>query len=213
MTEKLKKILIVRGVLEVLTGLHIGGLKETVKIGGVDNPIIRDGNGNIFLPGSSLKGKLRYLLELSGKEDKILTKLFGPKSKSEETNKEGKKSDEKKPGLLIVRDAYPTEPIIPEVKPENTIKQDGQAMPREQERVPKGAKFNVEFVLGIPEGDDENIYLGILKEGLRLLELNYLGGSGTRGYGKVRFERNLKKYKVEPGTDLKEQPDGELILE
>ena len=59
----LKGKLILSGCITTDTGLHIGGLSETLKIGGTDNPVIRDAFGRILIPGSSLKGKIRSLLE------------------------------------------------------------------------------------------------------------------------------------------------------
>ena len=63
---KLVGKIIIKSKIEAVTGLHIGGTKETLKIGGLDNPVIRDAQGRIFIPGSSLKGKIRCLLERSG---------------------------------------------------------------------------------------------------------------------------------------------------
>ena len=61
---KLYKKLIIRGTLKCLTGLHIGASKETAEIGGVDLPVVRrKDNNEPFIPGSSLKGKIRCLLE------------------------------------------------------------------------------------------------------------------------------------------------------
>jgi CRISPR-associated protein Csm3 len=56
-----------RGNIILKTGLHIGGLQESMQIGGVDLPIIRDSANNLpYIPGSSLKGKLRSTLEKFG---------------------------------------------------------------------------------------------------------------------------------------------------
>ena len=55
---------IIKGKIVCETGLHIGGITEGVEIGGVDLPVIRDSLTEIpYIPGSSLKGKLRHLLE------------------------------------------------------------------------------------------------------------------------------------------------------
>lgn len=55
---------ILRGKFECLTGLHIGGSKEKLEIGGVDSPVVRNPRDRFpYVPGSSLKGKLRSLLE------------------------------------------------------------------------------------------------------------------------------------------------------
>jgi CRISPR-associated protein Csm3 len=54
----------ITSVLTVETGLHIGGGGETLKIGGIDKPVIRDPITDYpYLPGSSIKGKLRSILE------------------------------------------------------------------------------------------------------------------------------------------------------
>ena len=56
--------LIVRGKIECLTGLHIGGSKEKMEIGGVDSIVVRSPQSDFpYIPGSSLKGKMRHLLE------------------------------------------------------------------------------------------------------------------------------------------------------
>jgi CRISPR-associated protein Csm3 len=53
----------VEGSIKVVTGLHIGGSKETLEIGAVDSPVIKTPTGVPFIPGSSLKGKMRGLLD------------------------------------------------------------------------------------------------------------------------------------------------------
>lgn len=50
--------------IETVTGLHIGGSDTGIEIGGVDKIVIRDPlTGRPYIPGSSLKGKIRSLLE------------------------------------------------------------------------------------------------------------------------------------------------------
>ena len=50
----------ISGVIEVVTGMHIGGSSAFSAIGAVDSPVIRDVRTNLpMLPGSSLKGKMR----------------------------------------------------------------------------------------------------------------------------------------------------------
>jgi CRISPR-associated protein Csm3 len=61
---------------------------------------------------------------------------------------------------------------------------------RQFERVPAGAEFNIEFIINIFEGDDENALLQTFKNGIKLLENDYLGGSGSRGYGQVKVHLN-----------------------
>jgi CRISPR-associated protein Csm3 len=57
--------LILEGDLECQTGLHIGAGKGSLEIGGADNPVVKDAFGLPYIPGSSLRGKLRALLEQS----------------------------------------------------------------------------------------------------------------------------------------------------
>ena len=81
--------------------------------------------------------------------------------------------------------------LLVEVKTENRIDRiRGVAEhPRQTERVPAGAKFDFTVsikVLNIDSADGKDLRT-VLYRGLRLLELDSLGGSGSRGYGKVKF--------------------------
>jgi CRISPR-associated protein Csm3 len=55
--------LLIEGDLVCETGLHIGAGKGTLEIGGADNPVVKDAFGRPYVPGSSLRGRLRSLLE------------------------------------------------------------------------------------------------------------------------------------------------------
>lgn len=57
--------LILEGTLHCETGLHIGAGKGSLEIGGADNPVVKDAFGLPYVPGSSLRGRLRSLLEHS----------------------------------------------------------------------------------------------------------------------------------------------------
>ncbi|WP_298534919.1 type III-A CRISPR-associated RAMP protein Csm3 [uncultured Methanobrevibacter sp.] len=203
-----KENYIIKGEIVCETGLHIGGSNDNIEIGGSDNVVIRDSTSDLpFIPGSSLKGKLRSLLELSDKdsaqdviknkgkvssdENTIAAQIFGV---SADTQKEFKF-----PTRIIVRDSFPNEETIDlwkkteevvrgtELKYENTLNRiNASANPRNIERIPKGSKFNFEIIFSVYEGDNENILS--LFESMSLLEDNYLGGSGSRGFGKVRFD-------------------------
>lgn len=202
---KLYKKIIKKGTLTLITGLHIGDSKETTDIGGVDSPVIRrKDNNEPYIPGSSLKGKIRSLLDIAhGQTDTtrngehIIGQLFGNIDKVKGV-----------PSRLIVRDAYLsresskdiresefTDMPFTEVKFENIINRvKGTAEhPRQIERVPAGAKFEVEFVINIMSETDqeaaakETAFIQLLEAGFRLLQDDYLGGSGSRGYGQVTF--------------------------
>lgn len=191
--------------IELLTGLHIGGSTDTFDIGGADSTVIKNPlTHEPYIPGSSIKGKLRSLLtkkygkvsfekkdpEMVLEKDEIRC-LFEPVSTS----------DELMVSRCIFRDAYLTDEskeelqkhlglgAFTEIKAENSIDllKGKAANPRFIERVPRGAKFSGEIVLQIYEGDDAEQLKEVVKEALKMLELNYLGGSGTRGYGRVEI--------------------------
>ncbi|WGI17162.1 type III-A CRISPR-associated RAMP protein Csm3 [Methanonatronarchaeum sp. AMET-Sl] len=201
------------------TGLQIGGNKETTEIGGIDQPVIRNSSDHPYVPGSSLKGKMRTLVEwkkglvmdsgdvhaCSGEDEAKkcpVCRVFG--SASDEGYKIG-------PTRLIVRDAFPTEETIKmwkeidtdllytEWKKENTIDRlSSRATPRDFERVPENSEFQTEFVFGLYNLADENKdieFIPVLFEAMDLLEDSYLGGSGTRGYGEISFDKKTAKFK------------------
>lgn len=209
-----KENYIIQGKIVCKTGLHIGGSSDAIDIGGSDNVIIRDSvSGLPYIPGSSIKGKLRFLTELNDKDSAqsvisndghvsddtscIATKLFG-------ISADENQSELKFPTRTIVRDAYPDDDTVElwnnealvsgaELKYENTINRiNSAATPRNIERVPKDSKFDFEIIFSVYEGDDDNV--SALLDAMRLLEDNYLGGSGSRGYGQIKFE-NIKLSK------------------
>ena len=200
--ERLVKKIKMQTSITLMTGLHIGGSSDNVEIGGIDNPVIKLATrGNEpYIPGSSLKGKMRCLLEQAAGAPKVgmnkeVNNLFGiTESKTLKTDNQ--------PSKLIVRDAI----LSPESKEallacdnldmpytenkwENVIdRTNGVAEhPRQSERVPAGAVFNAEFVLNIWDDDNEEELMGLFEKGIRLLENDYLGGSGSRGYGQIKF--------------------------
>jgi CRISPR-associated protein Csm3 len=214
-TITLIKILRLSGQIEVMEQLLIGGSDETFTIGNaVDRSFIRDPiYGYPYIPGSSLKGKLRCCLEeitpgaIIGDEPHKcrnanckICRLFGPHKLS---------NHDFGPSRLIVRDAGFSEESIEKmkkvqlegkpyfgIKTENLINRRTRAAltPRKFEPVPKEAKFDFEILLRIYEVDkikdkDEELKKFVI-EGIRLIEKSYLGGNGSRGYGKVIFHEN-----------------------
>ena len=211
---KLLKHRVITGKILLQTGLHIGGGGETIQIGGMDNPIIKSPLNNYpYIPGSSLKGKMRSLLEWkdcdahdhmkpgNGKSGNPcdcaqcpICKIFGVSGSGE---------SEQGPTRIIVRDAYLTEEsrarlqrmreekglIYAEEKYENSIDRlRGTAKnPRPTERVPAGINFDFEIIVRLFEEDNEQELMDKVKEALRLVQSDALGGSGSRGYGKVQF--------------------------
>lgn len=208
------KILTLAGQIELLSGLHIGGGDDTMKIGGIDNQVIKDINTNKpYIPGSSLKGKMRSLLEwnfgLVGISDgapfspKFLKDpVFNdPKKKEDATNliKIFGASGEDTSTFGITRISVGDGSLIDdglktsEAKYENVIdRKSGTAQrPRQTERVPAGVKFNYNIKLKVLDGDDEASLKRIIEKGLELVENDYLGGNGSRGYGRVIFSNKI----------------------
>ena len=203
MKQLIKKIKIQTSIT-LMTGLHIGGSSDNVEIGGIDNPVIKLATrGNEpYIPGSSLKGKMRCLLEQAVGAPKIgmnkeVNNLFGI------TENKSLKTDNQ-PSKLIVRDAMLNDESkrvllacenldmpYTESKIENTIDRvEGATVKggiRTAERVPAGAVFNAEFILNIWDDDVESELIELFEKGIRLLENDYLGGSGSRGYGQIKF--------------------------
>jgi len=233
---KLNKYISITGNLVCKTGLRIGGSKEELEIGGMDNPITRDPVDKLpYIPGSSIKGKLRSLLEY--KHNRVGYRRVWNRDTRQEELRQNEDTGEPcgcgepldkcpictifgphkntahslGPSRLIVRDALLSEASheeltklakdeglqYAEVKTENIIdRRTGVAAQgglRTQERVPKGTSFDLNMSLRVFEGDDEVKMIGYIREALELLRSDYLGGSGTRGYGWVE----VKDLKVE----------------
>ena len=197
MKQLIKKIRI-NTTLELITGLHIGGSSENVEIGGIDNPVIKivTKDKQPYIPGSSLKGKMRCLLEQIAGTAKVggnkeIDNLFG-----------GADAKNPSPAKIIVRDAYlnidSAEELMnydnldmpyTEAKWENVIDRvKGTAgHPRQIERIPAGVSFDVEFVINVWDSDNAEDLLNLLINGIAAIENDYLGGSGSRGYGQIKF--------------------------
>lgn len=209
-TIKLIKKIIYTGTITLKTGLHIGGTNAALNIGGPDKFVVRNPINNIpYIPGSSLKGKMRALVEIAkgcvstkggASEDpnSISGRLFGVAT--------GR--DNNRPSRLIVRDAEldvsnpamfeNTDLPYTESKTEVAIDRiTAKANPRTFERVPAGAQFKLNMVLNIFEGEDEQQLKDTLKLAIRLLQDDYLGGHGSRGYGQVEIKLDNIEGKTE----------------
>lgn len=190
----------ISGVLEVVTGLHIGGSSAFSAIGAVDSPVILDIRTNMpMIPGSSLKGKMRTLLakkynnvfaKTPDDDDKCLTSLFGSAKKGEVKISRILFTDMFLDNMEELKRAGLTGAT--EVKFENTISRTtAVANPRQIERVVRGARFPMQLIYEISGSNDESVVLRdfeILKDGFKLLEYDYLGGNGSRGYGRIKFD-------------------------
>lgn len=212
------------GKVLVKTGLHIGAGNDKVEIGGMDNPIIRNPlTYEPYIPGSSIKGKMRSIMEWKfdklkdtggkpcscGKANCEICRVFGS------TNMKSEEAKDRGPTRLIVRDAVLTNEwkekfkngvAIVEEKNENSLNRiTAEANPRPIERVVPGVEFDFEIsyrVLDTGDGGDlDNKYFkDVVLESLKLLQNDYLGGGGSRGNGQIEFK------------DLKDENGNAVIL-
>jgi CRISPR-associated protein Csm3 len=221
---KLEKIVKISGNILVKTGLHIGAGNDSIHIGGVDNAVVKDPvTKKPYIPGSSIKGKVRTLLEWAtnrvseddgqpysdknGSSDPIV-RIFG-NGKAEENNSAGPTRASFSDCFLIdsqkLADIGYTE-IKTEVKINRRTGTASGSGPRSTERVPAGAKFNFEITYKVfDKQDEENLELLLL--GMRLLENDALGGSTSRGYGRICFEDVSIDGDKEKFENIKLSPD------
>lgn len=222
--EILIKKIFIKGAIKVITGLHIGGSNNELSIGGMDNAVIRNPiTREPYIPGSSLKGKMRSLLEITygtlgerpmsrdiqnpptNNPHHLSARLFGY-TQYKPTGPEDPYKPQM-PSRVIVRDGVLTNKdammgILVEEKSETVIDRiTSAAMPRQMERVPAGAIFSLDIVINIFKPDQEaELVKGVL-DGLLLVEDDFLGGAGSRGSGQVKFriksmtEKNTDYYK------------------
>lgn len=213
MNMQLKGTHRITATLELKTGLHVGTGKDAIEIGGLDLPVVKNPfTQEPYIPGSSIKGKLRSLLEwtLDCIEDDgsvwgsnrngnyspndLILRIFGT------TIKEWRGG----PTRLTVRDAHLDQEwaesireqglSFTEEKMEVSIDRiKGRAKDgglRRTERVPAGARFELELIFKVFDNGDggkiDTDGINRVLEALKLLERDALGGSGSRGYGRVK---------------------------
>jgi CRISPR-associated protein Csm3 len=211
--EKLEKRLIFSGTLEAITPLHIGSGKPEIDIGEVDMPILRDPTSQPYIPGSSLKGRTRAEAERLAREEGM--DVCNPPNVSNMCGTTKRRVDDfciccrifGTAGRVSVaskvkfRDAYSVENI------EELLERTGTAIDRETGSVVRGALYSIEavpagatFSLDIVTENLDKEELKLLLAALHSVEDSALGGSSTRGFGKVKiniekvYERSAKYY-------------------
>lgn len=212
---KLTNIIEIKATLLLKSGLHIGVGDNEMHIGGIDKSVVKNPITNRpYIPGSSLKGKIRSLLEWKSGEVKnkplslndlekaqskkaveLILKLFGVSGDAKDSEKMQKIGASR---LVFwdcdLNEAWANEITqdglsLTETKSENTIDRITATAgnPRLTERVPAGAEFDFKLTIRVFDEDGKQELLNTVLSGLKLLELDSLGGSGSRGYGKVKF--------------------------
>jgi len=233
MATQLTGKIVISGKITVVTGLRIGAGNNDFELGSPQLSIVRS-RGVPFIPGSSLKGKLRSLLakyvgspDIQDDSDEI-KEVFGAVVGKDSNSRPTKAFRTR----LLVRDCIlvkgfdntkevtgnikeHTNRTFTESKWENIIKRvsGGADKPREVERVPEGSEFAFELVYDTYNDSKEGNHLKLLKLAMQLLEDDYLGGYGSRGYGKVKFDRvEVKVFEIKSDEyKLKEQIDNQLF--
>lgn len=212
----------IKGRIILKSGLHIGAGDTAMHIGGTDNPVVKHPfTQEPYIPGSSLKGKVRSLLEM---ESGLMALTEGKPVQAKDLKRKGLPEEAREKCLKILKifgssgsdaEAISEYNIGPtrvsfadcslhetwrekarrerwdffEVKSENSINRiQGVAQnPRFTERVTAGAEFDFSVSLKLL-GEDEQDLFPYLLSGLKLLEMDALGGSGSRGYGRIVFQ-------------------------
>jgi len=209
--EQLKKKIKINGTIKALTGLHIGGTNSALGIGGPDSMVIRNPiNNKPYIPGSSIKGKMRALLDIN--DGSIASVNMGQVKNGSDQNPEyiaaklfgtARNDDKQRPSRVILRDG---KMLTPEEKFNNTDlpytesktevvidRITSKAMPRQLERVPADIEFELNMIINVFDIDDEKELITGLFRAMKLLQDDYLGGNGSRGSGQVKFD-NIRLF-------------------
>jgi CRISPR-associated protein Csm3 len=190
----------ITGIIEVKTGLHIGGDDSFSAIGAIDLPVVRDPKSRQpIIPGSTLKGKLRSLLArdkgsvpakgTAGPENDSteIKRLFGSADKTSNAAGTGLQMSRLQFSDCFLRNKDDL-PQITENKFENTIDRlTSVANPRQIERVVRGAEFGLEIIYNVEDDSQVAEDFANIQTAIDLLRNDYLGGGGTRGNGRVEF--------------------------
>lgn len=191
--------IVITAELKLLTGMHIGKSNDFAPIGAVDSIIVTDPlTKEPIIPGSTLKGKLRTMLA------KLETDGSSLKKHNDDNDSIKRLFGATEPEIIESRLQFydiflsnadelknkETDLLYTEIKFENTINRTtAVANPRQLERVPAGAKFNFKLVYNCEIADDCTEDFENLAKAIKMIQLDYIGGSGTRGYGKVAFSK------------------------
>lgn len=199
----------ITGVIHCLSGLRVGGSDELLQIGGTDLTCIKHPvTLKPYIPGSSIKGKMRSELEQKqGKfggqyknepcgciaKDCLVCRIFGPHKNTRH---------DLGPTRIVVRDASCTQGGETELKSENVIdRKTGTALhPRKVERVVADSEFSLRIGIQVWDLDADSEHnnksggaalVEFVKDGLRAVQQTGLGSGISKGSGEVEF-RELK---------------------
>lgn len=185
----------ITGIIQAETGIHIGGNSQFAAIGAVDSPVIRDVYTDYpMIPGSSLKGKMRTLLakqynkglEKPENDDDRILRLFGSAEKDKIQFSRLIFSDM----IMVNAEKLQKQGIsTTEIKFENTINRlTAVAMPRQIERAVRGSEYELHLIYNLEKEEEFEEDMKLLRHAMTLLTYDYIGGHGSRGYGKILFK-------------------------
>lgn len=212
----IKKIIEFNGTMTIKSGVHIGGNDNGTKVGGCDNPVIRNPLTNDpYIPGSSIKGALRSCAEKMpayagkirngkpcgcGQETCMVCKLFGAHMNMRAASGEPR---------LIVRDMNLSPDFLDRVMESGGSRSDiietktstmidrstntaaGGSF-HNMERVAAGTVFDCSFSLKVMDKDNEAELINFFKKCLSIVEATGIGGKVTSGSGQVEFDIDWK---------------------
>lgn len=185
----------ITGIIQAETGIHIGGNSQFAAIGAVNSPVIRDVYTDYpMIPGSSLKGKMRTLLakqynkglEKPENDDDRILRLFGSAEKGQIQFSRLIFSDM----IMVNAEKLQKQGIsTTEIKFENTINRlTAEAMPRQIERAVRGSEYELHLIYNLEKEEEFEEDMKLLRHAMTLLTYDYIGGHGSRGYGKISFK-------------------------
>lgn len=185
----------ITGIIQAETGIHIGGNSQFAAIGAVNSPVIRDVYTDYpMIPGSSLKGKMRTLLakqynkglEKPENDDDRILRLFGSAEKGKIQFSRLIFSDM----IMVNAEKLQKQGIsTTEIKFENTINRlTAEAMPRQIERAVRGSEYELHLIYNLEKEEEFEEDMKLLRHAMTLLTYDYIGGHGSRGYGKISFK-------------------------
>ena len=227
------------GTLRTLTGLHIGARSGSVNPRGIDAPIVREpfrrtNNGGQdsrlfpYIPGSSLRGKLRMLLvRVLKKPVQEVIRAGGKPIRLHSCQEEGCQvcrlfgsvpvgdDNWSFPSAVHFTDLRLTpearQHFARELKSENaTDRLTLSANPRVIERIPPGATFDFSLTYYVRNPNTMEADVNNLLMTLSLLQDDSLGGHGSRGYGQVSLSltemtaQHFRGQKEEKSYSLKD---------
>lgn len=201
------KLVKITGIMRTMSGVRINGADVEIGPGGADNRIVRNAiDGQPYIPGSSVKGKMRSLLEDKygrrnskgetqqkgmpcgcGSDKCVICKGFGAHMNT--SAKSGKPRFQFND--MILTDEFSGRDDIIEITAATSINRDtgtaANGSLRQLEQISRGVEFNYEFDIFAENAKEAEELKNVLIEGMSRLEMTGIGQGNSRGVGKISF--------------------------